>query len=67
MHKLVGAILLAAALAGCATESDPGWTSDAHAMAWDRAVQECTQRTQSTSGPGYEECMASLGWTRPQH
>jgi hypothetical protein len=64
--KIVSAVLLVVTLAACASAKNPGWTSSANATPLDRATQECQDRTQSTHGPGFEECMASLGWRRAQ-
>jgi hypothetical protein len=66
MSKIAGALLLALTLASCATNAPlgrAGWTPQANATPYDAAAQECHDRTQSNSGPGYEECMAGLGWT----
>lgn len=67
MRKLVAAMLISLAVAGCANvgADERGWTGNG-AQPFDNALSSCQTETQATEGAQLEACMASKGWTRPQ-
>ncbi|MEQ1490975.1 MAG: hypothetical protein ABL932_10550 [Terricaulis sp.] len=67
MRRIFAAMLISAAVAGCASvgEDNGGWTGNG-AEPFDGAVTECQAREQQSHGPEFEACMATKGWTRPQ-
>ncbi|MFT3728920.1 MAG: hypothetical protein QM759_13940 [Terricaulis sp.] len=66
MSALVLALSLAACATGGAPNSEGGWTSAPGATPYETASRQCHDRTASSSGPGFDECMATLGWTHTQ-
>lgn len=66
MRKLFAATLISLAVAGCASVGggEEGWTGNG-AEPFDGAVQACHSQTLSGSGPAFDACMATKGWTRP--
>jgi len=66
---IIACLAAAAALAGCATTHDAGWTGKG-AMPFDTAQSDCDAKTKDLPAgnqreAAFDQCMEEHGWRRP--